>query len=399
MKKLIILGASQSQVPLIRAAKRLGVETRVLSTPGSWPGFAEADSFSHADISDPEAVLEEARAFGADGIATCCMDTGVLSIGKVCSQMKLKGPSWEAVGLARNKYRMKEAFVKAGVRTADFCLVHNEEELEKAVEKLSLPLAVKAVDLMGSRGIYRCDTPESARSAFREAVLASGEDYVVVEQFLEGTLFDAEAMIENGKMVYCMLDNSDLIECSVPTSIGHSIPFLMEEEAGEDARQQVEKAVRSLGLDNTAVDLDLMYCGGKVYVIEINPRAGASCLPLIVGCRYGIDYYEALVRLALGEETASMFSHPDESRACLARMLDAKKDGRIARIKLPSLPERGGAPARVEDFSLDVKEGDAVRKYTNGRDRIGQVVISGQSLKACSMLMDEILSGLELDIQ
>ena len=61
MKKLMILGASYSQMPLIQAAKRLGIYTIVCSTPGSWPGFAEADECSYTDILDPQAVLAEAR--------------------------------------------------------------------------------------------------------------------------------------------------------------------------------------------------------------------------------------------------------------------------------------------------------------------------------------------------
>lgn len=91
MKKLMILGASYSQMPLIQAAKRLGIYTIVCSTPGSWPGFAEADECSYTDISDPQAVLAEARRTQIQGITTCCLDTGVPAIGTVCEAMGLTG--------------------------------------------------------------------------------------------------------------------------------------------------------------------------------------------------------------------------------------------------------------------------------------------------------------------
>ena len=77
------------------------------------------------------------------------------------------------------------------------------------------------------------------------------------------------------------------------------------------SREQVLKAVRAIGLDNTAVDLDMMAVGGEAFVIEVNGRAGASCLPEMVGLRYGTDYYEALIRLALGEDVAGIFARPD----------------------------------------------------------------------------------------
>ena len=39
MKKIMILGASYSQLPLYEEAK-LGISTVAASIPGEWPGFA-----------------------------------------------------------------------------------------------------------------------------------------------------------------------------------------------------------------------------------------------------------------------------------------------------------------------------------------------------------------------
>ena len=66
MKKLMILGAAASQVPLISAAKRLGYETIVTSIPGDYPGFTYADVCCYADISKPEEmqkILDEGLLF------------------------------------------------------------------------------------------------------------------------------------------------------------------------------------------------------------------------------------------------------------------------------------------------------------------------------------------------
>ena len=65
MKKLMILGASYSQLPLYEAAERLGIKTIAASTPGDWPGFQAADESTYTDISDPGAVMEAARKFQA----------------------------------------------------------------------------------------------------------------------------------------------------------------------------------------------------------------------------------------------------------------------------------------------------------------------------------------------
>lgn len=41
-------------------------------------------------------------------------------------------------------------------------------------------------------------------------------------------------------------------------------------------------------------------------MIEITGRAGGTCLPEMVSIYYGINYYEAIVRLALGMDVQEM---------------------------------------------------------------------------------------------
>ena len=174
----MILGASYSQLPLYEAAKKLGISTVAVSTPGDWPGFQVADESSCTDISDPQAVCKAAKELKADGIATCCLDTGV-----------------RAADISSNKYKMKEAFMKGGVRCARHICIHSEEDLQKALDQLDFPVVLKAVDLMGSRGIFRCNTREEAVFYYGKTMEATGQDYCLAEEFIEGQILGCEAMI------------------------------------------------------------------------------------------------------------------------------------------------------------------------------------------------------------
>lgn len=61
MKKIMILGASYSLIPLIHAAQRLGCYTIAASIPGNYPGFTVADESCYCDITKPEEVLQAAE--------------------------------------------------------------------------------------------------------------------------------------------------------------------------------------------------------------------------------------------------------------------------------------------------------------------------------------------------
>ena len=150
MKKLMIMGAGIYQVPLIRKAREMGIYTIAVSIPGNYPGFAVADEVCHINTVDYEAVLKVAREKQIDGIVTAGTDVAVITIGKVCDELGLKGLSFEAARIASDKMLMKECYEAGGVRSARFRRVGLEEDPRQAVRELSYPLIFKAVDSSGS---------------------------------------------------------------------------------------------------------------------------------------------------------------------------------------------------------------------------------------------------------
>lgn len=88
-KKVMILGANNFMLPLIKTAKKKGYYTIVVSPVSSEPGFELADEKVYVDLRDKEAVLNKARELNIDGITTdqagnsskdssiCCVKVGI----------------------------------------------------------------------------------------------------------------------------------------------------------------------------------------------------------------------------------------------------------------------------------------------------------------------------------
>ena len=398
MKKLMILGASYSQLPLYETARRMGIHTIAVSTPGDWPGFEAADECSYTDISDPEAVLEAAQEYEIDGITTCCLDTGVRAIGYVCEKMGLKGLSARAGEVSSDKFLMKEAFQRSGVRCARHVCVHSIEELKCALDRLCFPVIVKAVDLMGSRGMFRCNSREEAIAHYQDTMSATRKAYCLVEEFIEGQILGCEAMICDGRLVYCLPNNIDAYPSHVPTPVGHSVPYKKQVLLGAEIERQLLLAAQAVGLDNCPVNCDLIEKDGEVYVIEITGRAGATCLPEMVSIYYGINYYEAIIRLALGMDVEAMFKEQAPRRPNLSKILTSKRSGVVKEIVNLNLPLPAAEPdTRILDFSFNISPGDEVRRYENGRDRLGQIIIEGNTLEACEQRLGEVLSKINIE--
>lgn len=392
MKKLMILGASYSQLPLYKTAKKLGIATVAVSTPGDWPCFDIADECSYTDVSDPEAVLKSAREYSIDGITTCCLDAGIRSIGYVCERMGVKGLSAQSGSLCGDKYYMKEAFIKGGVSCAKHICIHNREELEAALDQLEFPVILKAVDLMGSRGLFRCETREEAFARYPDTMAATNRDYCLVEEFIQGQMLGCEAMISNGKILFCLPNNIENYESYVPTPIGHSVPYDKQDTLGSEVKRQLELAVQALGMDNCPVNCDMMEKDGKIYVIEITGRAGGNCLPEMVSLYYDIDYYEAMVRLAMDMNAERLFEKKSPCTANLSHILTSDRSGILKQIH-----NDNEMTDNIVDLSFNVESGEEIRKYENGRDRIGQVILKGKNLDDCRRNLADVLSKINIE--
>ena len=282
-------------------------------------------------------------------------------------------------------------FDEAAEIVSNVCAYTNHTILAEALEKLDFPVVIKAVDLMGSRGIFRCDTSEQAFSFYEKTMEATGKDYCLVEEFIEGEPFGCEAMMSEGRLLYCLPNNIDAFQSYVPTPVGHSVPWKKQDSLGEEAKRQVKLAICAVGLDNCAVNCDLIEKDGKVYVIEITGRAGATCLPETVGLYYGINYY-AIVRLALDMEPEKLFTKPYPGSASLSKILTSDRSGTVKAIRNENAPAED-----IIDLSFNIQPGDYVNQYRNGRDRIGQIILAGKELHDCEERLDEILSKINIE--
>ena len=178
----------------------------------------------------------------------------------------------------------------------------------------------------------------------------------------------------------------------VPTPVGHSVPYRKQDSLGPEVERQVRLAIQAVGLDNCPVNCDLIEKDGEIYVIEITGRAGGTCLPEMVGLYYGIDYYEAIARLALDMSPEKMFAGIAPHTANLTRTLFSYQKGLVRAIHNENPPSED-----IIDLSFNISPGDRVRRYENGRDRLGQVILTGRNLDTCEKRLEDILSKINIE--
>ena len=393
MKKIMILGAGIYQVPLIETAKRMGLYTIVVSIPGNYPGFTLADKVYYENTVDDEKILEIAREENIDGIITTGTDVCVITIGKVCDALGLSGLSYEAAQVAVDKMLMKTKYEEYGVRTARFRKVlFTDPDIRTTIAGLEFPLIFKSVDSSGSRGIIRVDSYDEFDSAMAYVKENTRKDYFLIEEFIEGEEFGAQAFVYNGEVVFTLPHGDYVFHGDTGVPIGHFAPYNLEESVIKDAKKQLAGAVKAMGLDNCAINADFILKDNKTYVLELGGRCGATCLAELVAIYYGFDYYEKILKTALGEDPDFDFGKPPVPNA--SHLLMSEKDGIIE-----SQTNHNEPNPDIYQVQFDYQPGDEVHKFHVGPHRIGHIITKGKTLEEAQALLFDAMDKVEIKVK
>ena len=390
MKTIMILGAGRGQVGLYKAAREMGHKSVAVSIRGDYPGFALADEIDYTDITDPEAVLEAAKRHGADAVVSACVDITVPAIGYVCDKLGLCGITYEAAVVSTNKMLMKKAFEKYGVRTARFIELKKGEDAAEKSAHLNKPVIVKAVDLCGSKGINIVKDGVLLEDAVKATMSETKEDYCIIEEYLEGYEFSATAFVTDGDILFDFAMGDVRYGKNEEIPAGHYLPFEGDEGIIDDTITQMTNGIRALGLDNCAVNADLMISGGKVYILEMTGRLGANGIPELTSIYMGYDINRMIIEMALGERDFINELTDDKVpyTPCFSQMMLSERSGILERIEIDEDCDA--------DITLFVKPGDEIRKFACTSDCIGQIITQADTYDKAKKKAEETLSKIKI---
>lgn len=394
MNKVMILGAGYLQAPLIDAAHAIGCSTVVISPYGDYPGIEKADKYYEVDVADQESVYEIARKEEIEGIVSSALEVALPTIGFVSEKLHLPGYSIESSKKMRDKYLMKEAFARYDVSTAAFKKVKFDSDLKKECQELTFPAMVKIVDGSGSNGMAMARTLSEVSTKILNIKQYTKKDYCVVEEFISGEEFGAQGFVYKGSLVFLMLHGDYLY---LPNSnyasgaIGHWAPFEISSKVQNAIFKETQKAINAIGLETCAINVDYILKDGIPYLLEICGRIGGNTAPEVVSACCSFNYYEKVVEGCLGLKPS--FDSASNHYA-VGKILKSNKTGRVSSISLSAIEEI----ENVFDCRIEIKKNSQVKKFKVPRDRIGQIVTTGNSLKEAERTMSKALALLANNI-
>ena len=321
-KKMLLLGGSHAEIPLIQAAQALGWYVITTGNNRDGLGHPYADKTVFANYSDKDAMLELARAEGVQAVCSGCNDFALLSTVYVCEKLGLPGHDSYATSLEihhKDKYRALATrlgiptprAITVSVTGTDFA-ADNCADFDAAIAHLTFPIIVKPVDLTGGKGIHRAANPDEAREAYKDACSRTRQDHIVVEEFVQGTNHGFSAMLVKGKVAFAFSDNEQYFVNKYLVS-GANSPSTSGSETLAKLRDYSERIARELHLVDGILHIQYIEKpDGTPIIIEICRRPPGDLYIKFVKYATSIDYPKFIVMAETGEDISGIADVPTQ---------------------------------------------------------------------------------------
>lgn len=292
---LAIIGAGEGALPIIGKAKEMGVKVVAYARNDSLAKnlvdvFVEENSF------DIDFIADSCRKLNADGVmATSELSTEVAA--KVANKVGLPGNDVENGFAGKNKYIMRTRVAKlSSVKQPKFTLFDKNDTY-------SMPVVVKAVDSCGKRGINLVTEAKDLQRAVQEALDASTEGSVLMEEYLCGGQEYSIECLSNGKGRHYVIQYTEKESAGPPhfVEIGHHQPANLSDSMKKRIDNAASDILETLGLNCGMAHLEIKIIDNEIYFIEVGARGGGDHISdILTPLSTGFDYYKAAIECHLG---------------------------------------------------------------------------------------------------
>ena len=392
-KKILIIGASNLQVPGILKAREMGFETAVVDFNPRAMGVKYADSYYNVSTIDKEGVYEAARDFGADGIMTLATDMPMRSLAYACDKLGLVGIDYDTAVRATDKGEMIKAFDRYGVAHPMYVILENGVSVDEIIDKISYPLIIKPTDNSGSRGVVLVHNKEELYDAIAYSTEESREGNIILEEYMVGPEVSVEVIVLDGEPH--VLQITDKLTTGAPhfVEMGHSQPSRLSQDVQDKIRILAGAACRAVGIINGPAHAEIIITENGPKMVEIGARMGGDSITThLVPLSTGVDMTKATIQIACDQT-------PD---------IDKKFD-KASAIRFLNVPE--GIIESIEGVEeakkiLGVKEiiftkeiGDKVEDITSSNDRVASVIAQADTPDEAVEICNEALSIIKVGLK
>ncbi|AYD90100.1 ATP-grasp domain-containing protein [Actinomyces lilanjuaniae] len=396
-QRVLILGASLLQVPMIRRARDLGMRPVVVDMDPAAPGVCLAEEFHAVSTNDIDTVLDVARAHDIHGVATVGTDMPVRTIAAVAQALGLPGVSPTTALTCTDKAVMAQAFADASLPHPAFRTVSGMAELEEAVAQIGLPCILKPLDSSGSRGVIQVSSADQLPTALdytrRVTRDVSPSGQVLVEELLTGPEISCEVLCIAGTAHVVALTDKATTGAPHFIETGHTQPAVLDAPTTAAVTSLVQDTVEATGITDGPAHIEMILTSTGPRLVELGARmAGDFVASHLVPLTTGVDFIGLVLRQACGEPIDPPMPRPQGGAV---RFLDAPQ-GTL--VSFRGLTQAHGLPGVREVLPL-ARAGQRIGGLHSSTDRVGVVIAQGKDHDDAARICEAARNLITVEVQ
>lgn len=306
MKKLMILGGARYALPVIDAAKKLGVYTITADYLPDNIAHKYSDEYVNISIIDKDKTLEVAKKLNIDGIMSFACDPGVITAAYVAEKMELPnvGP-YESVCILQNKGKFRKFLQENNFNVPTARSYTNVDDALDDVNLFHWPVIVKPTDSAGSKGVTKVDNPKNLESSINYALSYSHTNEFIIEDFIKqlGYSSDTDSFSVDGELKFVSFNcqRFDSKAKNPYTPAAYSWPSSMTSVHQKDLKEEIQRLIKLLNMKTSIYNIETREgTDGKAYIMELSPRGGGNRLAECIRYSTGVDIITNMVKYSVG---------------------------------------------------------------------------------------------------
>lgn len=391
-KRVLVLGASILQKPLIDKVKEKGCYLGVADYNPNAIGVSDADEFYCVSTIDEIGVYEAAKQFRADAVVTMATDMPMRAVAFASEKLGLNSISYETALRATDKELMIKALEKYNVAHPNYLVLNEPKDILLYLDKIVYPCITKPTDSSGSRGVHLVKSPNEFMESVRYSSECSRSGKVIVEEYMIGQEISVEVLCVEDHAHVLAITEKKTTGAPYFVETGHNEPACFDDKLTKKIDEAAKSACKAIGIRNGAAHVEIIVTQDGPKIVEIGARMGGDFITSdLVPLSTGIDMIWLMVLIALGERPEIGISI---KKGAAIRYFQAKP-GKLNRIC-------GVEEARnikgVLKLEINVSVGDEIFELKSSSDRIGQIIATGNSVDDAVKSVEQALNLVKFEV-
>jgi len=394
---------------IFQRLKKMGLKIFVLNKEKNW-AQNYVDGWILSDPTDYPTSLEKVKQFlkenpdiKFDGVLTFWEDS-VLLVSQIAEMLNLPGIPYEITKNVRNKFLFRRFCIQNGIKAPNHEIIKSDEDIERALLKLSFPMIIKPVYGSASAFVIKVENGNELRESYhfiKESALSHPDaaewdtNDLILEEYIDGDEVDIDIVLQHGKIKFHSITDNNKTREPFFVETGQSIPSNLPTSVKQSLFDLAEETLEKLGILNGVIHFEAKVSKKGPVPIEINLRMGGDEVYSFIKKAWNVDLVEMAAKIACGTFIPKIAKRENPYTYLVGQYFLAEHSGVLVKRDIDPAIKRNKF---VEEVCFFKDIGDEIKVPPEGYDSLGWITVSGSSPREAADNLKTALESISYEV-